>query len=267
MRDVDGSLTLVSALAFGAILALAAPEGPLPSAKDVVARYDEALGGRAAILRHNSTTMRGTLTVGQDHSMVLPFTYVAAAPYRRLERVTLPNGAGDVLNGFDGEVGWSFDARTRKAQTLDGADRESAKRDADYYYPLDELSWFKSMDTVGEEDFEGQRCFRLHGVNDWNKSNDHFYSRDTGLLAGYEFTSELGLTHEIFSDYQKVDGVLFPMKQTVKAKADGTHDWSVRYVLNYTSVTFNDVDPSAFAPPQPVLDLLAKRKVNPGAPK
>jgi len=188
--------------------------------------------------------------------MGLPFVYIASAPYRRLERVSLTGNGGDVLNGFDGQVAWSYDPRNKSARIYEGDDRESAKRDADYYYPLDELTWFKSMETVKEEEFEGRRCFRLHGINNWNKSNDHFYDRDTGLLAGYEFVSDLGLTHQIFSDYQKVDGVLFPMKETVKVK--NGDDWVVRQVLNYASVTFNDVDQAAFKPPQPVQDLLAK---------
>jgi hypothetical protein len=33
-----------------------------------------------------------------------------------------------------------------------GDDRESMKRDVDFYCPLNELSWFKSMETVGVED-------------------------------------------------------------------------------------------------------------------
>jgi hypothetical protein len=255
------NLIPLPALCCLAALTVGAADKPLPTAQDIVARYDEALGGRAASMKHNSTTMRGTLTAYESgQSAVLNFVYLAAAPYRRLERVSLPANGGDILNGFDGDVAWGFDPRTKTPQIAEGDDRESAKRDADYYYALDELSWFKSMETIGPEDFEGQPCFRLHGVNNWNKSNDHFYNRDTGLLTGYEFASELGPTHEIFSDYQKIDGVLFPMKQTVKVKAAGDRDWTVRYALIYTSVTFNDVDPSAFTPPSAVRDFLPKRQ-------
>jgi hypothetical protein len=250
------------ALCCGGPLTLGSADRALPSASAIVARYDEALGGRKNILKHTSTTMRGTLTVqgtgGQP--MALPFLYIASAPYKRLERVSLPDNGGDVLNGFDGEVAWSFDPRNKSAQIYDGTDRASMKRDADYYYALDELTWFKSMETVAEEDFEGQHCFRLHGINNWGKSNDHFYDRDTGLLAGYEFASDFGPTHEIFSDYQKLDGVLFPMKQTVKVNANDGHGWTARQVLTYTSVTFNDVDPAAFALPRAIRELLAKRK-------
>ncbi|HKV25642.1 MAG TPA: hypothetical protein VJN93_13700 [Candidatus Acidoferrum sp.] len=244
-----------------AVATVAAPatQTQLPTAKEIVQRYDAALGGREAIRRHQSSTLRGYMEIRKASGEVrLEFTYFAAAPYQRLERVTLPNNAGDVLNGFDGQNAWSFDPRTGP-QLFSGTERESMKRDADFYYPLTELSWFKSMKTAGAEEFEGRPCYRLHGINNWDKVNDHFYDRETGLLAGYEFESGYGPTHEIFSDYKKADGVLVPTTQTVKFKSkDG--NWSVAQILHFTSVTFNDVDPSVFTPPQAVRGLLAKAK-------
>lgn len=230
---------------------------PLPSAKEVVERYDRALGGREAILRHTSSTMRGALEIHDGANVLrLPFTYYSAQPYLRFEKVTLPNGAGDAIGGFDGSNAWGLDPRSGP-QVQSGNDRESTKRDADFYYALDELSWFKSMQTVALDVFEGRPCFHLHGINNWDKSNDHYYDKETGLLTAYEFESELGPTHEIFSDYRKIDGVLVPMKQTVKVKA-ASGDWQVRQVFTYESVTFNDVDPAIFTPPQSVRDLIAK---------
>jgi hypothetical protein len=238
-------------------------QGVLPAAKEIVAQYDEALGGRDAVMRHTSSTARGTMEV-HDGTNVLhaSLIYFARAPYQRLEKVSLPNGGGDLLNGFDGEVAWSFDPRPGGgAQIESGDDRESTKRDADFYYALTELSWFKSMETVGIENIEGRSCFRLHGINNWNKSNDHFYDVETHLLAGYEFPSALGLTREIFSDYRKIDGVLVPMKQTVKVEAkDGS--WNAVYLLTFNSVTFNDVDPSVFALP-PAVRTLAEKQPSP----
>jgi hypothetical protein len=179
---------------------LLAADSPLPKATDIVARYDKALGGREAILRHTSTTMRGTVDIPQPSGVVqLPFVYFAAAPYLRVEKVTLPSGAGDNLNGFDGTISWGLDPRTGP-QVDSGDDVQSAKRDADFYYPLDELTWFKSMETAGVEDFEGRPCYHLHGVNNWGKSNDHYYDRETRLLTAYEFQADPGLVHEIFSD-------------------------------------------------------------------
>jgi hypothetical protein len=241
-------------------LSQGAATSPLPTAKEVVERYDLALGGRDAIMRHTSSTMRGSTEIHRHGDVrTLAFVYFAGAPYLRLERTTLPDGTGDVLSGFDGETAWGLHPKLGP-EVLSGNDRESAKRDADFYYPLNELSWFKSMETVGIEDFEGRPCYRLHGINNWDKSNDHLYDKETGLLAAYEFNSDLGLTHEIFTDYKKVDGVLFPMKQVVKVKSKEGDDWTVVQVLDFKSVTFNDVDPAVFAPPQAVRDLSPKTK-------
>jgi hypothetical protein len=238
--------------------------GTLPSAKEIVAKYDEALGGEAALRRHTSSTTKGTIEVHRTTKVVtLPFVFYASAPYLRLEKLSLPGNKGVVLNGFDGELAWSFDPRTGPAITT-GDERESVKRDADFYYPLDELTWFKSIETVGVEDYEGQRCYHLHGINNWGKTNDHFYDQKTGLLVGYEFDSEWrggpGLTHEIFSDYRKIDGVLVPMKQVVKIKSKSGGDWTVLQVTTYSSVTFNDVDRAVFTPPPSVRDLVLKGK-------
>lgn len=261
MNNPRWFIYLLAALCYSFVFSASAVQSPLPTAKDIVERYDQALGGRDAIMRHTSSTTRGTMELHQgDNTVKIPVVYFARAPFQRLERMTLPNVAGDVLNGFDGEVAWSFDPRPGGgAQISTGDDRESAKRDADFYYPLTELSWFKTMETVGIENFEGRPCYRLHGINNWNKSNDHFYDVETHLLAGYEFSSQLGLTHEIFSDYKKIDGVLVPMKQTVKIQGnDGA--WNVRYAFTFDSVTFNQVDPSVFGPPPAVRALAAKEK-------
>jgi len=49
------------------------------------------------------------------------------------------------------------------------------------------------------------------------------------------------------------------MKQIVKVRSkEGA--WTVVQVLNFESVTFNDVDPAVFAPPQSVRDLSTKAR-------
>lgn len=230
----------------------------------IVEAYDQALGGRDAIRRHISSTMRGTLEQHRDSGTVtLPFISYAAAPYQSFQKVTLPNNAGDNLSGFDNDIAWQFDPRTGP-QLIEGDQMQSVKRDADFYYAIDELSWFKSMENVGIEEFEGHDCTHLHGITKWGRPNNQFYDRETGLLVGYEFDSAWrggsGLTHEIFSDYRKIDGVLVSMKQTFKGKPKSGGEWTVTQVLTISSVTFNDVDPAVFDLPPPVRDLIAKKR-------
>lgn len=234
-------------------------QNSLPNAKEIVERYDKALGGKKAILKHTSCTMSGELEVYKPTGAVkLSFIFYTYAPFKRLEKISLPDNKGNIINCFDGTIAWSFDPRSG-AQVYSGDDRESMKRDADFYYSIDELLWFKSMETIGIENFEGHQCYHLHGINNWNKANDHFYDQKTGLLTGYEFNSLLGLTHEIFADYKKIDGILFPTKQILKVKSK-EGKWAIRQVFHFKSVVFNNVDSKVFKMPEVVSDLLTKKK-------
>jgi hypothetical protein len=256
---IPQQIIAIAVLLFGSSAAVEAQTDALPTAAQIVARYDQALGGEAAFRRHTSETMRGEVETADGKK--LPLIYFAASPYLKLEKVSLPDNKGEVLNGFDGKIAWSLDPGNG-AQISSGDDRESAKRDADFYYPLDELTWFKSMITFAVVNYEGKKCYHLHGINNWGRSNDHFYDVSTGLLVGYEFETPSPdgprLVHQIFSDYRRIDGVLIPMEQTVKVKSKTGDDWSVVETLHYAQVTFNDVDSSVFVPPQPVIDLAKK---------
>jgi hypothetical protein len=267
------SLTIACAATFGASApgiashtaqrALRARVGALPTAKEVVARYDRALGGIEAIHRHTSATLTGTLELRKpDGFAKIPLVVRMRAPYFQLTTGTLPNNAGEDSSGFDGANAWHL-APGAKPEVFTGNTRESIKRDADFYYAITELSWFKSIETVGIEEFEGHSCYHLHGTTNWGVSNNQFYDRATGLLVGYEFDNVWrgapALEHMIFSHYEKIDGVLVSMTQTSKAQLKSGGDWAVAQIMTNTSVTFNNVDPSVFTPPQAVRDLLAKK--------
>ena len=242
---------------------LLAISGALPSPKEVVARYDRALGGVESIRKHSSSTMHAMVEFpGPDVLKKIPIVVRKRAPYLQLTTGTLPNGAGEDSSGFDGTNAWHL-APGGKAELFTGDSRESIKRDADFYYPVTELSWFAKMETVGVEDFEGHSCYHLHGTTNWGVSNNQFYDRVTGLLVGYEFDNTYhgapALDHEIFSDYKKIDGVLVPMKQTSKAQPkSGAYEWIVVQVMTVSSMKFDPVDEGVFTPPKAVREAIAK---------
>ena len=70
-------------------------------------------------------------------------------------------------------------------------------------------------------------------------------------------TSRGSFLTSLASERARVDGVMVPMKQTVKVKSKAG-EWQTAQVLNYESVTFNDVDPSVFIPPDSVRKLFDK---------
>lgn len=137
-----------------------------------------------------------------------------------------------------------------------GDEVKSKERDADMYYPARIMDYFSSMEVVDVTDFEGHTCYHLKGTNKWGKVNEQFYDTTTGLLVGYRFNSSWrsasGDEREVFSDYKDFGGWLMPTRATHKS-SDPTQTETI------TSVTFDDVDDSVFALPDPIKALLAKK--------
>jgi len=262
---------LWTALSFAACAAARPPpspgatSAPLPSPTAIVARYDEALGGVAALRRHTSITVRGELEVRRPKGVVVvAFIRYGKAPFLRLERYTLPGGGGEDLRGFDGEHAWHLSPQGAP-ELLEGDEVLSAKRDADFYYPVTLLSWFRSMETVGIEELDGRACYHLRGINLWGRQNDHFYDRETGLLAAYEFDSTWrggpGLEREIFTGYRRIGDVLVSTEQSFEARSKAqTGTWEPEQRLTSRTITFDDVEPASLEPPAAVRDLIARRE-------
>ncbi len=76
----------------------------MPKIDTVLARYVEALGGKAALQKVTSRVVKG-----EGESAMLPapapWQFFAKAPNKRLSVLTVA-GFGDVLDGFDGMHGW-----------------------------------------------------------------------------------------------------------------------------------------------------------------
>ena len=225
---------------------------PLPTVQQVVARYVTALGGRDAIFKHKSMTVRGKFVVS-DKELDRVAYYKGG---KMLYQITVPNGS-HYQEGFDGKVAWQV-SPTGVPEISEGDVVKSKERDADMYYPAHILDYFSSMEVVDVADFEGHTCYHLKGTNKWGKVNEHFYDTTTGLLVGYRFDASWrggsGSESEVFSDYKSFDGWMMPTRAAHKS-SDPTQ------VETTTSVSFDDVDDSVFSLPDAVKALLAKKVV------
>lgn len=267
MSGASGAAVLVAAFAIGFGLAprwpaqTAVPNSGLPTPQEVEARFVAALGGKDAILRPHSMTIKGTDSIYRtDGTRVDTDLLIYAAPFKRLEKVKVP-GRGEYLSGYDGQVAWAMKPSTTP-EVLEGDIVQSIRRDADLYYWSHVMDYFRSMDTLEVTEFGGHRCYHLTGINKWGKRNDHFYDKDTGLLVGYEFqawdasgkSSEQDVSHQIFEDYKKIGDVLMPMR-TVSKKGG-----RIVEEVQHTSVTLDDVDDSVFALPEAARLVLEHRE-------
>jgi len=216
----------------------------LPTVEWVLERYVTATGGREALLRHKSMTVRGHNYEPATKREFSGVFYTKDGMF--LQVVTLP--AGRSLSGYDGHTAWDLDPHGQ-VTIHQGDVVKSIARDADMYYHLHVMRYFRSMEVVDVQTFNGRSCYHLKGVNNWGKANEHFYDKETGLLVGYAFDTAWrggnGAATQVFEDYRDFGGVRMATKST-------TRDGEDRSVFQVASVTWDDVQDSMFELPSAV---------------
>jgi hypothetical protein len=245
---VCGLVCLVS-LSAGRSAAAQTPSR-LPAGREVIDRYVKAIGGAEAVRKFKSTHAVGTFEVpAQGLSGTLEvFT---AAPDRLLLRVTLP-GIGEILNGFDGTVGWMQDPMMGP-MLLEGEALAELKFDADYYEPLHDPARFKSIETVEETEFEGTRAYKVRLVDVAGREILEFYAVDSGLFVGSQASRTLPMgtfpVTTVLSDYKEFKGLRIATRSAQRVLG-------VEQVMTIASIEFDTVDESTFALPPQIKTLL-----------
>jgi hypothetical protein len=218
----------------------------LTTAGQVLDRYKQALGGAPAIQGVRSLTVRGEM---EKTSMAGKATFVyRAKPFKTLFKLTRPDGT-EVTAGFDGKVSWTI---TPKGAEIDkDTPLDAIRRDADLQYPLHQPDYFKKLELAGVTDFEGHRCYWLHGTTNWGKDNNQFYDVATGLLAGYRFEDDRSKATWIalFEDYKNFGGPLMATRNTNRSVDQSQ-------TFTYKSVSYEPIDDSLFELPPAVKALV-----------
>jgi len=219
----------------------------LKTTRAVLERYQQALGGVDAIQKVRSETRHGEF---EGSGMRGKATFVAyARPFQWLSKVTMPNGEQRV-SGFDGRVSWTTGPKGAEINT--SVPLESVRRDADLQYPLHQPDYFTKFELAGIADFEGHRCYWLHGTTHWGKDNNQFYDVQTGLLVGYRFQSDDKNsipTIIVFDNYKSFGGPLVATRQTGR-------QGDQRQSTTVTSVSYEPLADFLFELPATVKALL-----------
>jgi len=240
-------LISVTILIFAAIASARAQTPELKTADAVLERYKTALGGAEKIQKVQSLTVHGEAEASGAAGKA-PFIYYAR-PFKILFKVTQPDGTA-ITSGFDGTVSWAV---TPKGASIDkDTPVEATRRDADLQYELHQPDYFNKLELAGVTDFEGHRCYWLHGITHWGKDNNQFYDVETGLLAGYRFEADdasKALTTVVFEDYKNFGGPLIATKHTFR-----TGDHSQTFI--YKSVSYEPLQDSMFDLPPAVKALM-----------
>jgi len=177
--------------------------------------------------------------------------FTAASPNRSYQKVVVP-GVGEIVQGFDGERGWSVNPMTGPI-LQQGKELEQARADADFYNELRDAKSYKSIATVEKATFEGRPCYKVSLVRNDGTQDFDFYDVETGLRAGSTQTRETPMgtitSTNVDGEYKKFGNLMQASSMTAKAMG-------VEQKITINTVEYDNVPASAFEPPAAIKALI-----------
>jgi hypothetical protein len=244
-------LGLAAACCAAGVRALA--EDKLPKGADLMDKFIEVTGGKAAYEKLKDREAEGTVSfMGIDGTIHL----YQAEPDKMRAEINL-KGVGKIEEGVNGKVAWQLNpitgASLKKGSALAEAQR-NARMDAD-------VNWrqvYKDAKTVGTEKVEGKPCYKVELSTPEGKTVTKYFDEKTGLMLKMSHTVETPMgevkADAYVGEYKKVDGILVPFSSKEVALGQ-----EIRITL--TKMQHNiQIPAERFALPAEVSKLAEKQK-------
>jgi hypothetical protein len=250
------SRRLPTALLGGLLTLLATPpahaQGTLPSGREVVNRFIQAVGGRDVVLAQSGRHTTGTFDIPAQ-GMSGALDVYAQPPNKMVARVTI-QGIGEITTGYDGTTAWAVNPMMGP-MVLDSLQAHQTRQQADFYsnlYPEDQIP---SLETVADTTFEGTPSYQVKVTTAWGETYDEFFDKETGLILGSHrnTASPMGNVDivTVVSDWRTVEGMLVAFKSVQRTMG-------IEQVVTITQVDVTTVPDSMFVPPPEIQALIKK---------
>jgi hypothetical protein len=246
----------------------AAPTAPLPSVEDVFSKYEQALGGQAAVAKITSLSFKGTAdmlvppppgppggpppppptmgTVPAEHYVKSPKGFIS---------VTFP-GRPPVATGFDGTIAWHNTPIREDTGDEMRMLVELGERFPGLEFRQDHTNvQVDALEKIGDRDTYRVVGTRKDGFPIIDRIN---FDAQTGLLVRSYTTmqSVIGSFPEdtFYEDYRDVSGVKVPFTmRVVSAEGNRTYQWA-QIDANAAVEDAKFTKPTPAAPPRPPAD-------------
>jgi hypothetical protein len=195
----------------------AAPDEPLPKAEEILDKFVEVTGGKAAYENVHNEKWTGSFEfVGKGIKGTV--TSYSADPNKSVTNVDL-EGVGTMQDGTDGQTAWQ-NSSMQGPRIKQGEERAAALREATLRAPLYWRKLYKHVETVGRETIDDQPCYKVVLTPEEGKPETQYYDKKSGLMVKVTMvvTSPMGEipTETILSDYKEDGGLRQPHKQQHK---------------------------------------------------
>jgi hypothetical protein len=216
----------------------------LPSAREVIKRHVDAVGGAEALARVTSRYIWAGYEIPARHVRGSVEVF-AARPNKRVIKLAYPE-IGAEVTGFDGTRGWTV-AASGTAKPVVGAQLFELRDQSVFDFDSHADSLFRAIETVEETEFDGRTCYRLRLISITQREWSEYYDRATGLFAGSfaPHDTEKGrvTVKTVVRDYAVFNGVRLPTRITLSTAG-------VDEVIRVRTVKTNTVSSSEFELPR-----------------
>jgi hypothetical protein len=205
---VESVAFAVLAFVAPALLAAAQQPGPapLPSADQVIDRYVQAVGGKAAVAKLTTRRLKGSLVASAGSASV---EIDQKVPGKFLIVIDSP-ASGLSKNGCDGTVAWSQNQQ-RGLREVSGPEVENFKREYDLHREIRLKELYPSRTLKSQQKIGDRQAYELEAVAADGQRETMFFDVETGLLLRRDVMMGDAKLEAWFEDYKTVDGVAIPL--------------------------------------------------------
>jgi outer membrane lipoprotein-sorting protein len=217
----------------------------LPTAEAIYDNYVKAVGGKEAIEKITSRSMKGSFDLEAFGVAGAPVEMFAKAPNKSATKIDIP-GFGVVNRVYDGATAWSSDPMAGLRE-LSGLELAQMKRGSDFYQELNYKEHYNKLEVKGKEKVGSSEAYVIEATPSEGGPEKLYFDVNTNLLVRHdaEVESPQGklLMETYMEDYKVVDGVKIP--HTVKQVNP-----AMTIVIKITEVKNNvDIDDAKFNKP------------------
>src|SRR5215471_5741870 len=218
--------------------------GALPAVDQILDKYVQAIGGKAAVQRVTSIVMKGTFEAPAFGASGTVERY-SKAP-NKLAIVVEVGGFGTVQSVFNGTAGWSQDPQNGMRE-LAGKELAQTKLEADIYRDIKLKELYPKMVVTGKDKVADRDAYVIEATSADGISAKMYFDAQSSLLVrtdqtAYNAGEELP-TQTFFEDYKEVDGLKVPttIRQT---------NPNISFTMKFTDLKSNvPVEDSKFTKP------------------
>jgi len=188
----------------------AKPAGATPSVDQIIDKYVQALGGKAAMEKITSRNTKGTLDISIGASGTADI--YEKAPNKSLTLIDIA-GFGVVREGYNGTVAWSDNPQAGMREKS-GVELADTKLDSEFHKPLKLKALYPKMEIQGKQKVGEREAYVIMATPAAGSPEKWYFDAQSGLLIRTDSERETPdgkiPVEGYLEDYKEIDGVKLP---------------------------------------------------------